>query len=153
MVFVESVFEKKPTKAKCQGLERQVGDMTNYPVGDFLIRIKNAAMARRHDVTFPRNKLLLEVAKVLEKEGYVSKISQKDDTFSLRLVYKHKKPVLMDIKLVSRPGLRIYMNVDEIIEIKRKGISTLIISTPKGLMSAQDAIKKRLGGEIIAKVW
>lgn len=126
--------------------------MNTYPVGDFLIRVKNAALAGRHEFNCPSSRLIKEVAKVLEKEGYLDKVSKKDKSLMVRLAYKRKKPVILDIKLVSRPGLRIYMGTDEIDKRERRGVSILILSTPKGIMSSNQALKQRVGGEVIAEV-
>ncbi len=125
--------------------------MTNYPVGDFLIRVKNAALARKRDVVVMNTKLINEVAKVLKKEGFLDEIRESKGELLASLVFRKKEPILLGIKLVSKPGLRIYMGVDEL--KMRRGPSVFIISTPKGVMSSDEAKKKRLGGEVIAEVW
>ena len=123
----------------------------NYPIGDFLIRVKNAAMAGGKEVEFKSSKLAVAVAKVLEKSGYLSSVTSAKGTLAATLAVKSKKPLLMDIKLVSKPGLRVYKGVDEL--KKKKGASTYIISTPKGLVMTKEAIKLGVGGEVIAEVW
>ena len=125
--------------------------MTNYPVGDFLIRVKNAVLARNREVVVANTKLIKEVAKVLKREGFLESISEKGGELSVRLSFRRKEPVILGIKLVSKPGLRIYMGIDEL--EKKKGPSMFIISSPKGVMSSSEAKKKRLGGEVIAEVW
>ena len=152
MVFADFVFENMPTKEKFLELGRRVGNinMTNYPIGDFLIRIKNAALARRKRVEVVSSKFIKDVAKTLKEEGFLDKVEEKKGKLIVNISYSHKKPVLMDIKVVSRPGLRIYMGVDDLEKIKRPSI--FIISTPKGIISSIKAIKKRIGGEIIAEV-
>lgn len=125
--------------------------MTNYPAGDFLIRIKNAAMAGGREVEFPSGKLVLAVAKVLEKAGYVSSVGSAKGKLKISLAIKSKRPILMDIKLVSKPGLRVYKSVDDL--KKKRGASTYIISTPKGIVVSKEAIKLGMGGEVIAEVW
>lgn len=125
--------------------------MTNYQVGDFLIRLKNASMAGLKEVVFPKTNLVVSVAKTLEKEGFLDKVEiDKEGNLTAKLSIFSKKPVLKNVKIVSKPGLRIYVNVDEIEKMKTP--ETLIISTPKGVMSGMEAKKKRLGGELIAKV-
>lgn len=137
---------------KSQELERLVGNkMTNYPVGDFLIRVKNAAMAGGKDVEFASTKLVVAVAKVLEKSGYLTSITNSKGVLKGSLTIKHKEPVLMDVKLVSKPGLRVYKNLDELKD--KKGASMYIVSTPKGVMTTKEAIKVGLGGEVIAEIW
>ena len=116
-----------------------------------MIRIKNAAMAGGKEVEFESSKLVVAVAKVLEKAGYLSSVTNAKGTLRVALAVKSKKPILMDIGLVSKPGLRVYKGVDEL--KKKKGASTYVISTPKGLVVTKEAIKLGIGGEVIAEVW
>ena len=125
--------------------------MTNYSIGDFLIQLKNAVMADKKEVTTKSTKLIHAVADVLKKAGYLSTVVVTDDQISVELSYHKKHPILVDLHLVSRPGLRVYRSVDEL--QKHRGISKFIISTPGGIMLSSEAIKKRVGGEIIAEVW
>ena len=138
-------------EAKFQVLERLVGkNMQTYPVGDFLIRIKNASLANKKEVEVFSSKFVKEVAKTLKEEGFLNTIEEKKGKIKVTLAFSHKKPVVMDIKLVSRPGLRLYKNVDELEKIKRPTI--FLISTPKGVLSSKKAIKQRVGGEILAEI-
>ena len=139
------------TKGKFQVLGRLVGkNMQNYPVGDFLIRIKNASLANKKEVEVFSSKFVKEVAKTLKEEGFLNTIEEKKGKIKVTLAFSHKKPVVMDIKLVSRPGLRLYKSVEELEKIKRPTI--FLISTPKGVLSSKKAIKKRIGGEILAEI-
>ena len=122
----------------------------DYPVGDFLTRVKNASLAGHSDMELKSTKLIVAVAKTLSKMGYLSDIKVKDDKLSLHITQVNKRPFLTDIKLISKPGLRIYMGNDDI--ASRRKPSQLIVSTPKGVMSAREAIANKLGGEIIAEV-
>lgn len=124
--------------------------MTNYHIADFLIRLKNAAMANIKEVTMPSTNLIEAVAKTLKSEKYLSDVSVKDGKITVKLAIYMKRPVLANVTVISRPGLRIYMNVDEIEAIKSPDV--YILSTPKGVMSGKQAIKARAGGEVIAKV-
>lgn len=123
----------------------------NYPVGDFLIRMKNAVIAGNKEITVPATKLIKSVAHVLKNMGYITELNSQDGTLTVSLAIRRKEPVLMNVKLVSKPGLRVYMRVDELESIK--GPFTIILSTPLGIMTAKDAIKKRTGGEVIAKIF
>ena len=96
-----------------------------------------------------KSKLIKQVADVLKDEGFLESVSD-DNLIASVLAYRRKEPVLMDIKLVSKPGLRIYMGVDEL--QSRKGPSILIVSTPKGILTSKKAIKARVGGEVICEV-
>ncbi len=124
--------------------------MTNYQIGDFLIRLKNAGMANLKEVTVSKTNLVLAVAKTLQRSGFLDTVTDKDGKITVTLAIFRKKPVLSNVTIISRPGLRIYMNVDEIESIKTP--DTYIISTPKGVMSGKEAKKERVGGEVIAKV-
>lgn len=139
---------KKQKKEKIQG--SRVGGSTNHPVGDFLVRIKNAVLTRNKEVSVKSSKVIKSIAFTLKKDGYLDEIEEKSGVLRVRLSYRHKIPVLLNIKLVSKPGLRVYMGVDELEGLK--GPSSLIISTPLGVMSSKDAIKKRVGGKVIAEV-
>jgi len=151
LVFVDFVLENMHTKGKFLVLERLVGkNMQNYPVGDFLIRIKNAALADKKEVEVFSSKFVKEVAKTLKEEGFLNTIEEKKGKIKVTLSFSHKKPVVMDIKLISRPGLRLYKNVEELEKIKRPTI--FLISTPKGVLSSKKAIKERVGGEILAEI-
>jgi len=124
---------------------------TNYPIGDFLIRIKNAAQAKNHEVKDTSTKKKVAVAKALEKAGFIEEVKSKDGILSLSVSFSHKSPILMDIKLVSKPGKRVYFKLSDI-EAKR-GPSTFLVSTPKGILTTKGAKKEGAGGEIIAEIW
>jgi small subunit ribosomal protein S8 len=125
--------------------------MTNYPLGDFLIRIKNAALARGKEVLVPSTKQIKTVASALKRAGYLEEIGQEKEFLKVSITYKRKKPLMMGLKLISRPGLRIYMGVSQI--EKKRGPSILLVSTPKGILTSREAVKERLGGEVLVEVW
>jgi len=125
--------------------------VTNYSVGDFLIRIKNGAMAKNKEVTVKSNNQIVAIADALVKMGFLDQVKKEKEYLTVALKFKNKKPRIMDIKLISKPGLRIYMSVDEL--EKKKSPSVLLVSTPKGVISSLKAIKERVGGEVIAEIW
>jgi len=124
---------------------------TNYSIGDFLIRIKNAAMAKNKQVITKSSKKVLAVAEALKKMGFLDEVKNEGGYMSVKLTFKNRKPRMMNLKLISKPGLRIYISVDEL--EKKKSPSILLISTPKGIISSIRAIKERSGGEVIAEIW
>jgi small subunit ribosomal protein S8 len=124
---------------------------TNYIIGDFLIRVKNAAMAKNKTLTIKSTKQVVALAEALKKTGFLDGIKNEKGMLTLSLTFKDKKPRLMNIKLISKPGLRIYLGIDEI--EKKRSPSILLISTPKGVISSLQAVKERVGGEIIAEIW
>ena len=124
--------------------------MVGYPVGDFLIRLKNTVLARNKSFSVRADSKILAIAKALEKLGYIDEVKKEKGNVTLILAFKNKKPKIMDLKLVSKPGLRIYMGVAEI--EKKRGPSTYLISTPKGILSSREVIKQRVGGEVIVQI-
>lgn len=123
----------------------------NYPIGDYLIQLKNASMAGKREVVVSKTKLLVSVSETLKKLGFLEDFSIDEKNLTARLSYHKKESLLTNVKLISKPGLRIYANVDEI--ASHKGVSDLIISTPKGVMSSKEALKNAVGGELIAEIW
>src|SRR3989344_5330521 len=98
-------------------------------------------------VYLKKRKLIKSVANALEKEGFIDEVKEEKTKISLRIVYRSKEPIISEVHLISKLGLRIYKNVEELEKIK--GPFVYLISTPKGVISMQQAIKKRLGGEVL----
>jgi len=115
-----------------------------------LISLKNMARAMKKEVVTDATSLKVAVAKALKEEKFLDDVTVKDGKLTVLLTYRSKEPVLMDVKLVSKPGLRIYMSVDELAKIRRPSI--FIISTPKGVMSTKKALKLGTAGEVIAEI-
>ncbi|HKB88445.1 MAG TPA: 30S ribosomal protein S8 [Patescibacteria group bacterium] len=124
--------------------------VTNYPVGDFLIKLKNASMAGNKEVKTHISNKVLAIAEALKKLGYLDTVKKQEEILTVTLAFKNKKPLLMDVTLMSKPGLRIYMKVDEI--EKKKGPSIFLITSPNGIISSRQAVKTRTGGEVIAEI-
>lgn len=122
------------------------------PVADALIRIKNGYQVGKVMVSVRFSKLILKLAKLLEKEGYLSGVEQKGQEVIVTLKYRSRIPVLTDIKRVSKPSLRIYKGVKDLPGVLN-GLGIAIISTPKGLMTDKEARKLKIGGEVLALVW
>jgi len=123
----------------------------NYPIGDFLIRVKNAYLAKNRNIELKNSKLIESVAKVMEKQGFLEEVKKEEERLLVKLAFRKKEPVILGLKLVSSPGLRVYKGARELQGYK--GPSTFIASTSQGVMTSKDAIKKRLGGEVIAEIW
>ncbi len=124
---------------------------TNYHIGDFFIQIKNAAMAHRKVVEVRETKLAVAAAESLKDAGYVNTVEVKDGKLKVTLTYQKKQPLLMDLKLVSKPGLRTYIDVDTL--KARRSPSMYIISTPKGVLTQKRALKENTGGEVLVEIW
>ncbi len=126
------------------------------PISDFLTRWKNASRARKEDFSAPFSRIKAEVARILQEEGYIW--SYEVDTTGKHPVIKVKtkfagtRAVLTDLKRVSSPGFRQYVQVDDIPRVLG-GLGIAILSTSKGIMSGSQAKKQRVGGELLAIVW
>ena len=128
------------------------------PIADMLTRIRNAHTAKHDTVDVPASKMKLAIANILLDEGYIEKYDVIEDgvfkTIHITLKYgadKNEK-VITGIKRISKPGLRVYANSEELPKILG-GLGTAIISTNKGLMTDKEARKAGIGGEVIAFIW
>jgi small subunit ribosomal protein S8 len=126
------------------------------PIADMLTRIRNAVTARHTRVLVPASKMKLGLARVLKEEGYIKDIEILKDnpqgTLRLTLRYVDKRPVLTQLKRVSKPGLRVYTKRADIPRV-RGGLGVAVLSTPKGLMTGSNAYKQGFGGEVICYIW
>ena len=128
--------------------------MMTDPIADMLTRVRNAQAASKFDVTMPSSKLKLAIAKVLQDEGYIAGFSSDNEvkpTLTVALKYYEGRPVIEQIKRVSRPGLRIYKNKHELPKILN-GLGIAIVSTSAGVMTDREARDSGRGGEIICTV-
>jgi small subunit ribosomal protein S8 len=125
------------------------------PISDMLTRIRNAQMRNKFEVAMPGSKIKEAIAKVLLQEGYVSNYSVsgegKDKSLVVELKYFEGKGVIDTIKRVSRPSLRVYKGVAELPKV-RSGLGEAIVSTAQGVMTASQARRINLGGEILCYV-
>jgi small subunit ribosomal protein S8 len=130
--------------------------MVTDPIADMLTRVRNAGQARHRRVDMPVSKLKVELARILKDNHYIHDFKVLDDgkhgVLRLYLKYYQEKPVIRELKRVSRPGLRRYVSVPEIPRV-RNGLGMAIISTPKGVMTDREARQARVGGELLAIVW
>lgn len=130
--------------------------MVNDPIGDMLIQLKNAALAGRKMVELPHSRTKHAVADVLRREGYLSEVERIGEppksNLRLTLMYRGDKTVFTDVKRVSKPGLRRYVNMHEIPMVVG-GIGITILSTSKGIMTGKEAKRLQIGGELLCKVW
>ncbi len=128
--------------------------MMTDPIADMLTRIRNANQRKHTDVNVPFSKLKLNILNLLKEEGYVQSLKQTEDkrTIIVTLKYKEKKRTITGLKRISKPGLRVYSNNDDLPHVLN-GLGLAIISTSKGIMSDHNARKNNLGGEVIAYVW
>ena len=122
-------------------------------IADILTRIRNANQMRNKEVSMPTSKMKVEIAKILENEGFIEGFNVKDNTLTLTLKYaENKERVITGLKRISKPGLRVYAGASEIPKVLN-GLGIAIISTPKAVMTDKLARKNNVGGEVIAYIW
>jgi small subunit ribosomal protein S8 len=125
------------------------------PIADMLTRIRNAQSANKATVAMPSSKVKVSIAGLLKEEGYIAAVDQAVEdnkpVLTISLKYFEGKPVIEELKRVSRPGLRIYKNAGELPQVKA-GLGVAVVSTSKGIMSDREARKAGVGGEVICYV-
>jgi len=131
--------------------------MVSDTVGDFIIQLKNAGMAKKQEVSLPYSKLKHAIADVLKQEGYVADVATVGDTVKKQLVVTlhyvesgaHR---ISDVQRMSKPGRRLYSKASEIYPVKF-GKGRVILSTPAGILTGEEARKQNVGGEQLFKIW
>ena len=129
----------------------------NDPIADMLTRVRNANSAGKQTVSMPSSKKLVEIARIMQEEGYIAgyevESAEPREILEITLKYGEKKDrTIRGLKRISKPGLRIYAGKDELPRVLG-GLGTAIISTSKGVMADRDARKMGVGGEVIAYIW
>ena len=127
------------------------------PIGDMFSRIRNGQMRSLNTIDLPASNFRLQILEVLKTEGYITnffieKLKNNKTNLKVNLKYYEGNPVIKGIKRISKPGRRIYSKANSIPKIQN-GLGVAILSTPKGVMSDNEARKNNIGGEIICKVF
>ena len=128
------------------------------PIADMLTRIRNANTAKHDTVDVPASKMKISIAEILLKEGYIKnfEIEEVNGFSSIRITLKYgadkNEKVISGLKRISKPGLRVYANTEELPSVLG-GFGIAIISTNKGVMTDKQARKENVGGEVLAFVW
>lgn len=133
---------------------------TNDPIGDMLTRIRNALMARKRNTVVPRSTIKIEIARILKDEGYIEDYSVGEESpipmITITLKYygsrRERRSVITAIQRVSKPGRRVYRKRSEL-PIVLSGTGIAIVTTPRGVMTAQKARQEGVGGEVLCYVW
>ena len=129
---------------------------TSDPVADLITRIRNAIAVGKNEIRVPTSKLKLAVAEKLQKIHYLEKVeieeAQPRNIVHIIINKAGENAAINEISKVSTPGRRIYAGVSEIPKVK-SGRGTVLVSTSKGIMTGQEAVKNKLGGEVLVKVW
>jgi small subunit ribosomal protein S8 len=126
------------------------------PIADMLTRIRNAVGARHDTLLVPASQLKVNIARILKEEGYLKDFElTKDNPKMLKLWIRYtgrKQPALSGIRRISKPGLRVYSKSDEMPRVLR-GLGMAVVSTPMGVMTAKQARRLNVGGEVLCYVW
>ncbi|MBU4422011.1 30S ribosomal protein S8 [Candidatus Parcubacteria bacterium] len=137
--------------------------MLSDPISDMLTRIKNAYMAKKHEVLVPASKTKLAIANILKNTGFIGNVKERvketdgkkemeKKEIIVTLIYRNDIPALKMIKRVSKPGRRIYKGAKEMPNVLN-GYGVAIVSTSKGIMTNKEARKQNIGGEIICELY
>jgi len=126
------------------------------PIADMLTRIRNALTAKHSDVKIPTSKVKTAIAEILLEEGYIEAVEKVEDGvnsyMNITLKYGAGRSVINGLKRVSKPGLRVYANCEDLPKVLN-GLGIAIISTSKGIMTDKKARSAKVGGEVMAYVW
>ena len=131
--------------------------MMTDPIADMLTRIRNGNNAKHNSVNVPASNIKKEISEILQKEGYIKNYEFIEDNKQgiIKIDFKYgqnNERVISGIKRISKPGLRVYVNSDEIPRVLG-GLGIAIISTSKGILTDKEARKQHIGGEVICYVW
>ncbi len=134
--------------------------MMSDPIADMLTRVRNALMAGKATVDIPSSKIKVEIARILKEEGYIEAfevLEQKPyPVLQVTLKYhgarRERRPVITNITRISKPGRRVYRGRMDLPRVM-SGIGIAIVTTPKGVMTAAQARRERVGGEVLCYVW
>ena len=125
------------------------------PIADMLTRIRNAHMVDKKEVNIPASNLKSAIASVMQQEGYIESFSVDGEaatkTLTLKLKYYDDKPVIESLQRISKPRLRVYVKSTEMPSVMN-GLGIVIVSTPKGVMTGQNAAAENVGGEVLCSV-
>ena len=137
-----------------------MSNCTNDPIADMLTRIRNALVRGKPDVIVPLSKIKLEIARILKEEGYILDYTIGDESpvrlIKVQLKYigsrRERQPVITQLRRISKPGRRVYRKRREL-PIVLSGTGIAIVTTPKGVMTAQQARRSGVGGEVLCYIW
>ena len=127
------------------------------PIADYLTRIRNAVKAKHRKVDIPRSNLKREISRILQEEGYIRNFVEIEDGKQgwLRIYLKYdaqETPAITGLKRVSKPGRRVYVKADKVPRVMNN-LGIAILSTSKGILTHKQALRERVGGEVLCYVW
>ena len=126
------------------------------PISNLLTHINNSLQVNKESVDIPASKLAGKILEIFKQDGYIEDVRLMKDnvqgTYKVYLKYQKKKPAIMGLKRISKPGLRVYKQCDSVPRVLN-GLGTAVISTSKGVMSDREARKLKVGGEVLCYIW
>ncbi len=126
------------------------------PIADFLTRIRNASKAKKLRVDIPASNMKKSLAEILKSQNFIKDYSvvedNKQNIIRVELKYSNGSPAISGLKRISKPGLRVYKNSNDLPRVLN-GLGVAVISTPKGLLTDRDARTQAVGGEIVCYIW
>lgn len=129
----------------------------NYQISDLVIRIKNAALAKRKKIEVSYSRLNKEICELLCKKGFLQSVKEEDKegkkVLLVELRYEQRRPIFTDVSIVSKPSLRIYTKAKSLSKKDRRRLGTAILSTSSGIMTREEARKAGVGGELLFEIW
>jgi small subunit ribosomal protein S8 len=130
--------------------------MSMDPIADFLVALKNASKVSHESVVMPYSKVKHALSRTLHESGYIAGFEKAKregkDVIKVTLAYRDGTPRITDVARVSKPSRRVYVGVRDIRPVKF-GHGLLVLSTPKGILTSDQALKERVGGEAVCKLW
>lgn len=129
--------------------------MLSDPIADLLTRIRNAQAQRHRYVDIPLSKQKVQIAKVLQEQGFIQEVMVNEKQRTLRVILKYstnRTPVLNGLKRVSKPGMRRYIKHTDIPKVLG-GMGTAVLSTNQGILDGDAAREKKVGGELLCFIW
>ena|SRR5579872_7508460 len=128
-----------------------------YLVADFIIRLKNAALARRRDVVLPYSKLNKAIGQVLVNKRILKDLKEETKEgkkhLTATIIFEKRTATFTDVTIISKPSLRVYAPSDDKVGLVGRGLGITIVSTNQGVMTGKEAVKKGIGGEVLFKIW
>ena len=128
----------------------------NDLIADMIVRVKNASANRQESVVFPHSKFAIAVMGVLERAGYLEALSKKGKKIhrqiEAKIIYANNIPKFKDARRISKLSKRVYWKIKDVIPVK-SGYGSLILSTPKGILTDKEARKENVGGEALFQIW
>jgi len=126
------------------------------PIANMLTNMRNAMQVHKETVDIPASKLIGQILGIFKKDGYIQDFrllkNNVQGTYKVYLKYEDKKPAIIGLKRISKPGLRVYAQRDNIPRVLN-GLGTAVMSTSKGVITSKEAHKQKIGGEVLCYVW